>query len=155
MRVDVQITIVMLLLIIAGGLIALLRRPQRMIAIDTTPLKELMASFKHHVAVEAVLTLVTEIESRPELRVNLAQHSQQVVDAALAHQVNALAACLQKIQAELVRQRGYLASTNASTAPCAHGDYSGNVKALEAQQAEVQSQLDTLNSIIQERVAVS
>ena len=113
-----------------------------------------MASFKHHVEVEAVLALVTEIESQPERRIDLAEYSRQVVDAALVHRVNTLAACLKKIETSLLRQRGYLASTDA-TMTLTYGDYSGNVKALEAQQLEVQSQLNALNGVIQERASVS
>lgn len=154
MRLDVQITIVMLLLIIACGVLALLLRPRMQISVDTKPLKELMAGFTHHVEVEAVLALVTAIESRPELKINLAQHSQQIVDAALAHRVNTLGACLQKIGDELVRQRGYLASTSTGRTLTYKG-YANHVAALEAQQTEVRLQLDTLNGVIQERTTVS
>ena len=149
------IAIIALLLVIAVSVIVLvLKKPQGVISVDTKPLKELMAGFKHHVEVEAVLALVTEIASRPELKINLAQHSQQIVDAALAHRVNMLGASLQKIGTELARERGSLASTDA-TMTLTYRDHSTNVAALEAQQTEVQRQLDTLNGVIQGRATVS
>lgn len=154
MHPGIQVLIVVLLVVIAVGVIALLRRPRNLIAVDPAPLKELMANFTHHVEVDAVLALVNRIASQPELKIGLAEYGQQVVDAALAYRMNALASSLKEINDNITQQRGYLASTSTSYATT-HRQYTNNVAALEAQATAVQSQLNTLNGIIQERVSVS